>query len=79
MNKQYTIKESTRKRCKIIQLDDNTCKQFQPICMELFHYLNQAQIIDFSIYIKVGNEMIEYMKPTEFSKELLNHIWSAFA
>lgn len=77
MTKRFIIKESTRKRCKVFKLDADKRRSFQPISLELFHYLYKAQTIDFSIFIRVGDEMIEYIKATELSQELLRHIWIA--
>ena len=77
MSKRFIIKESTRKRCKIIPLSKERQKLFQPISLELFHFLYKAQSITFSIFIRVGNEIIEYIKPSELSTELLRHIWIA--
>ena len=76
-SKKFIIKESTRKRCRVIPLDANNRRQFHPISMELFHLLYEAQTINFSIYIRVEQEMVEYIKPTELSKELLKHVWIA--
>lgn len=77
MSKRFIIKESTRKRCKIIKISERAKTQFQPISLELFHFLYKAQAIDFSIFIRVMDEVIEYIKPTELSQELLKHIWLA--
>ncbi|MDB2447286.1 HD domain-containing protein [bacterium] len=77
MGKRFIIKESTRNRCKVFKLSDERRTHFQPISLELFHFLYKAQTIDFSIYIRVADEMIEYIKATELSQELLRHIWLA--
>jgi len=77
MSKRLIIKESTRNRCKIFKLSQGRKAHFQPISLELFHYLYKTPVIDFSIFVRVGDEMIEYIKPTELSKELLRHIWIA--
>ena len=77
MSKKFIIKESTRNRCQVFKLTPETQNKFQPISLELFHFLYKATAIDFSIFIRVGSEMIEYIKATELSKELLRHIWIA--
>jgi hypothetical protein len=76
-SKKFIIKDSTRKRCKIFKGDDATMQQFRPISLELFSYLWEVPTIEFSIYIRVEEEMIEYIRPSELSDELLQHVWSA--
>jgi len=76
-SKKFIIKESTRQRCRVFPIDSFDRRQFMPISMELFHFLYEAPAIDFSIFIRVDEEMVEYIKATELSKELLKHIWLA--
>lgn len=75
--KKFVIKEATRKRCKIIPADDKTLKRFIPICLELFPYLKEVEKIDFSLFFRNGDEMIEFIKPNELSHELLEQMWAA--
>jgi HD-GYP domain-containing protein (c-di-GMP phosphodiesterase class II) len=77
MSKKFIIKESTRKRCRIFPLDPSLLQHFRPISLELFSYLWEVPTIEFAIYIRVEQEMIEYIKPSELSNELLQHIWTA--
>ena len=77
MSKTYVIKESTRQRCSVFVPTSSQWKQFRPVSLELFQYLKEAKTIQFSIYIRIGKEMIEYIKPKELSNELLQHIWLA--
>ncbi len=77
MTKKFTIKESTRKRCKIVQLTPEVQLLFRPVSLEHFSYLWEVPSIDFSLYIRVDSEMIEYLRPQEFSCELLEQIWMA--
>jgi hypothetical protein len=58
-SKKFIIKDSTRKRCKIFKADEATLQQFRPISLELFAYLWEVPTIEFSIYIRVEEEMIE--------------------
>jgi len=76
-SKKFIIKESTRQRCKVFRVDSIDRRHFMPISMELFHFLYEAPTIDFSIFIRVDQEMVEYIKASELSKELLKHIWLA--
>jgi len=77
MNKRLIIKDSTRKRCKVFRLEDGNRNHFQPVSMELFHYLYEVETIDFSIYVRVDDEMIEFIRAKELSKDLLHQIWFA--
>jgi HD-GYP domain-containing protein (c-di-GMP phosphodiesterase class II) len=71
------IREETRKRCSIIDLTTEIQRQFQIVSLELFHYLYEIFSIDFALYFKVENSLIEFIKPEEFSKELLDQMWQA--
>lgn len=73
----FKIREATRIRCKIVTLDAKALHRFTPISLELFHFLYQAQAIDFCLYFRIGNTLIEYIQPRELSKELLGEMWEA--
>lgn len=75
--KVFTISEETRKRCKIIDLDEKNAKRFVPISLESYHYLYNVKSISFSIFFHFGNQMIEFIRKEEFSKELLDQLWVA--
>ena len=75
--KKFVIKEATRKRCKIVPYDEKNAKRFTPICLELFPYLKEVNKIDFSLFIIAGSEIIEFVKPSELSMELLEQMWQA--
>ncbi len=77
LSKKFIIKDSTRKRCKILKVDESLLQQYRPISLELFAYLWEVPTIEFSIFIRVEDEMIEYIRPSELSPELLQHIWAA--
>ncbi len=72
--KPYKISDSTRKRCDIFELSEKTVGKFTPVSLELFHYLKEIKIIDFSIFFKVDRTMIEYITPKEFTTELVENI-----
>lgn len=76
-NAKFVLKEEIRSRCKVIQLDEKSIKRFMPISMELYPYLNQADTVDFSLYFRVESEMVEFMKPQEFSEKMLDALWRA--
>ena len=71
------IKEETRKRCAIVKLDDDGTNQFTPIRVEQFHLLREVKSIDFSIYVRIENYAIEYIKKEELCKEYLDQIWNS--
>ena len=75
--KAFTISEETRKRCKIIQIDEKTSKRFNPISLEFFHFFYSVKSIDFSIFFHFKDQMIEFIRKEEFSKELLDQLWLA--
>jgi HD-GYP domain-containing protein (c-di-GMP phosphodiesterase class II) len=75
--KQPPIREETRNRCVIVPLNDALSQRLAPISLEHFHFLHDVQKIDFSIFVVVENWLIEFIKPKEFSKELLDEIWMA--
>lgn len=76
-SKKFIIKEATRKRCRIFELDEKTSRRFTPINLEHYPLLYEADNIDFCIYVNVDQEMIEFIKPKELSVELLEQIWKA--
>lgn len=71
------IKEETRNRCKIIQIDERSEKKFSPISTEFFHLIYDAKKIEFPLYFRIDMTVIEFIRPEEFSKELLDQMWSA--
>lgn len=68
---QHRISDETKKRCQVFPITKENSKRFTPISLELFHYLFELTTIDFSIYFQVQDQMVEYIKPSEFSHELL--------
>ncbi len=77
MSRKFIIKESTRNRCRIIKIEANTLAAYRPISLDLFAYLWEVKTIDFNIYLKVETELLEYIKASELSLELLQHVWLA--
>lgn len=75
--KKFVIKDETRKRCQIVNFNELTSKRFSTVSLELFHFLYQVKNINFSIYFLVDDSLIEFIKPHEFKKELLDQIWNA--
>ena len=52
-------------------------KNFSPISLEFYSYLYQVPKVNFSVFFRLQDEMIEYMRPEEFSPQFLEQIWSA--
>ena len=75
--KLFVISEETRKRCAIQPVDDAFLKNYGCLSMELFGYLDEVDQIDFTIYFRVGDQVIEFIRPKEFSKELLAKVNAA--
>jgi putative nucleotidyltransferase with HDIG domain len=75
--KKYVVKPATRQRCIIQKASPELLGNFVEISFELFHFLYQLESIDFTLYFRVEDELIEFMKPNELSKELLDQLSSA--
>jgi HD-GYP domain-containing protein (c-di-GMP phosphodiesterase class II) len=75
--RKFVIKDETRQRCKIFELDSDTKHRYVQLSAELFSYVSLANKIDFSVYFRIGTTMIEYMRPEEFSQELVERIGAA--
>lgn len=75
--KRYVVSEETKKRCRIVPLNDDVRKRLAPISTELFHFFFEVRDPGFSIFVKTSNELIEYIRSAEFSKPLLKRLWLA--
>jgi len=73
----FKLKEETLQRCKVIELNDEVLSNFVPVSPELFHFLYETKEVNFNIYFRVEHLMIEFIKSNEFSRELLDQMWSA--
>lgn len=71
------IRDETRKRCVIVPMNDALSQRLSPVSLEHFHFLYSVEKIDFSIFVSVDGWLIEFIKPKEFSRELLDEIWAA--
>jgi len=71
------LREETRKRCVIVPMNEGLTQRLSPLSLEHFHFLYDVQKIDFSIFVVVDNWLVEFIKAKEFSKELLDEIWTA--
>lgn len=73
----FKFRDATMKRCQVINLDERIAARFTPVSLEFFHFLYLARKIDFSIWFRAGNLAVEYIKPEELSKQLIDEIWEA--
>ncbi len=71
------IKEETRKRCKIVAYDEPTAKKTMLVSPELFHFFFEAKKVNFNLYVRIENVLVEFMRAEEFSHQLLDQIKSA--
>ncbi len=76
-SKRYTISKETRARCRIFKVSDLDIKKFQSVSLELFHYLLEVKSVDFTIYFRVDDEMIEFIDSRSFSHTLIRQIIAA--
>lgn len=68
----FKISEETRNRCKILPADEDLLKKLKVISTEYFSYLAEyPDKVSFSLYFVFANEVIEFIRPGEYSKELL--------
>ncbi len=74
---EFRLREETIKRCNIFQLTPERARKFRPVNSELFHYLQDMETNKFGLYFRIEDTMIEYLRPGELSKELLDQLWSA--
>ncbi len=71
------LKEETKKRCTIVNIETQA-SQFTPVKSEQFLLLKEVSSIDFSIYFRIENYAIEYIKKDELCAKYLDEIWSSF-
>ena len=75
--KRYVISKETQARCRIFPVTASDLKKFQKVSLELFHYLLDVRSIDFSIYFRVDDDMIEFISAASFSHQLVKKIIAA--
>lgn len=76
--RKFVIKNETRRRCHIVPANRQTLARLAEVNLELFHFLYDLSSLDFPIYFRANDELIEFIKPEEFSKELLEQVRTAF-
>jgi HD-GYP domain-containing protein (c-di-GMP phosphodiesterase class II) len=68
------IKEATRKRCRIVKVTPDIREKLQPISLELFHFLYFPSSISFSLYARIGDELVEYIPKGRLNPEYLDEL-----
>ena len=68
------IKDATRKRCRIVPMTRDIAEKLQPISLELFHFLYSAKSLTFSLYARVGQELIEYVPKGSVNPQYLDEL-----
>lgn len=71
------LREETRNRCVVVPLTSELSQKLVNVSLEHFHFLFDVVKIDFSIFVIVEGWLVEFVKPKEFSKTLLDEIWLA--
>ena len=71
------IREETRNRCVVVPLTNELSQKLVSVSLEHFHFLFDVQKVDFSLFVVVEGWLVEFIKAKEFSKELLDEVWSA--
>lgn len=74
MGRKFVIKEATRNRCHIISMTPSALHKLHEISADQFRTLYETDRIDFSIYFRADNDLIEFIRPAEFSHALLDQI-----
>lgn len=68
------IKEATRKRCRIVPVTPDIRVKLHPISLELFHFLYFPQTLAFSLYARIGEELVEYVPKGPVNPEYLDEL-----
>ena len=71
------IKDSTINRCEMIAISSELMVDFAAVSTEQLHLLYDVNAINFPIYLQIDDILIEYIRPEEFSRSLLQNILSA--
>lgn len=74
MGRKFVIKEATRRRCHIIAMTPSAVHKLHELSLEQFRSLYDTDHIDFSIYFRAEQELIEFIRPDEFSRTLLDQM-----
>ena len=74
----FKIKDVTRGRCRIQRvLKEDVTGNYLTLGPHLLHLLGDSATLDFPLYVLLGDELIEYVKPDELCKEYVQEIIKA--
>ncbi len=74
LGSKFVIKEETRNRCHIITATPSALHKLHELSLDQFRILYDTDRIDFAIYFRADNDLIEFIRPAEFSRVLLDQI-----
>jgi len=72
--KKFEISDEIRLRCEVFKVDALMRDKFMPLHKDFVRSLLDLESIAFPIYILSGWDLIEYMKPGEYSNELVKEM-----
>lgn len=79
VNRTYgKISDHTRARCKIVELQtEKDRRRFANLGLEFYHYFYEIERLEFSLYFRIDDLVVEFIRPKEHSRELLEQLWKA--
>ncbi len=73
----FSIAPAIRAKYRVFAITESDLRKFSNLSLELFTYLKEIKTIDFKIYFRVDQEMIELINPKNFAQEQVDLIISA--
>jgi HD-GYP domain-containing protein (c-di-GMP phosphodiesterase class II) len=68
------IREKTRKRCLIVPITPEMRSRLHPVNPEIFPFLYFPDALPFSLYARIGDELVEYIPKGAFDKKYLDEL-----
>lgn len=68
------IKEKTRKRCKIVPVTPDVRAKLQAVSLEIFPFLYHPTSLPFSLYARIGEELVEYVPKGPIERQHLDEL-----
>jgi len=70
----FIISSETRKRCRVQPATIEALDHFATVNLEHYHLLYGSPLLDFSLYLRNGQEILEFMQTHEFSRSILDQL-----